>query len=364
MGGFLLGEFGEQDKDRGPRNVLIVTLAKSEMLHLGRLAVAFGMTDEYLRRLRRKEEAGGLGALLLSKQGKDSTVPPELRAEWCAMFAAGHMPTATSRAQRGAKRTHFSYTTVRREFLTWQQARASRRGATDRSEDGHRIAAERWTTAAVVRGASDEPGRRDRGTRSRSRRRERDAGRRRRGDRADDNRACSRWADGAARRLLDAARARQRVRTSRRRRTRLQAREPGRASDRTGRSDLFARDLSTLHRGCATPRNTNRADAASRGTCADRQRRAKAARSVARRDGVRRCGPRSTDHRASHRSRACGRRPGDLLRGRPHAAVHRQARGAERVAHAGSARPPRLDRLLRARRGWSTGVSRPGDFAR
>lgn len=123
MGGFLLGEFGEQDKDRGPRNVLVVTLAKSEMLNLGRLAVAFGMTDEYLRRLRRKEEAGGLGALLLSKQGKDSTVPPELRAEWCAMFAAGHMPTATSRAQRGAKRTHFSYTTVRREFLTWQQAR-------------------------------------------------------------------------------------------------------------------------------------------------------------------------------------------------------------------------------------------------
>ena len=124
MGGFLLGEFGKQDKDRGPRNVLVVTLAKSEMLHLGRLAVAFGMTEEYLRRLRRKEEAGGLRALLLSKQGKDSTVPPELRAEWCAMFAAGHMPTATSRAQRGAKKTHFSYTTVRREFLTWQQARA------------------------------------------------------------------------------------------------------------------------------------------------------------------------------------------------------------------------------------------------
>ena len=124
IGGFLLGEFGKQDKDRGPRNVLVVTLAKSEMLHLGRLAVAFGITEEYLRRLRRKEEAGGLGALLLSKQGKDSTVPPELRAEWCAMFTAGHMPTAASRAQRGPKKTQFSYTTVRREFLTWQQARA------------------------------------------------------------------------------------------------------------------------------------------------------------------------------------------------------------------------------------------------
>jgi hypothetical protein len=122
MGGFLLGEFGEQDKDRGPRNVLVVTLAKSEMLHLGRLAVAFGMTEEYLRQLRRKEESGGLGALLLSKQGKDSTVPPELRATWRAMFAAGHMPTATCREQRGAKKTHFSYTTVRREFETWKQA--------------------------------------------------------------------------------------------------------------------------------------------------------------------------------------------------------------------------------------------------
>lgn len=129
MGGFLLGEFGKQDKDRGPRNILVVTLAKSEMLHLGRLAVAFGMTDEYLRRLRQKEAAGGLGALLLSKQGKDSTVPPELRAQWCAMFAAGHMPTATARAQRGAKKTHFSYTTVRREFLTWQQAQARARDA-------------------------------------------------------------------------------------------------------------------------------------------------------------------------------------------------------------------------------------------
>ncbi len=97
MGGFLLGEFDDRDKDRGRRNVLVVTLAKSEMLHLGRLAVAFGITEEYLRQLRRKEEAGGLGALLLSKQGKDSTVPPELRAAWCAMFAAGHMPMAVSR---------------------------------------------------------------------------------------------------------------------------------------------------------------------------------------------------------------------------------------------------------------------------
>ena len=134
MGGFLLGEFSDHDKDRGRRNVLVVTMAKSEMVHLGRLAVAFGITEEYLRRLRRKEEAGGLKALLLSKQGKDSTVPPELRAAWCAMFAAGHMPTAVSREQRGAKKTRFSYTTVRREFLAWQQAVAAQPSPTPRTD--------------------------------------------------------------------------------------------------------------------------------------------------------------------------------------------------------------------------------------
>src|SRR5215213_1041514 len=56
IGGTLIGVYDEADDDRGPRNVLAVTLAKSGELHLGRLAAAFGIGEEYLRRLRRKEE--------------------------------------------------------------------------------------------------------------------------------------------------------------------------------------------------------------------------------------------------------------------------------------------------------------------
>ena len=80
IGGLLIGTFNEDADDRGPRNILAVTLAKSGQLHLGRLALAFGMTDEYLRILRRKEEARGLGSVLGVRQGKVSKVSPELRA--------------------------------------------------------------------------------------------------------------------------------------------------------------------------------------------------------------------------------------------------------------------------------------------
>jgi len=70
-------------------NRIDVTLPKSGQLHLGRLASAFSMTDEYLRIPRRKEEARGLGAVLEARQGKLCLVSPELRAAWCAMFDAG-----------------------------------------------------------------------------------------------------------------------------------------------------------------------------------------------------------------------------------------------------------------------------------
>ena len=82
VGGLLLGEFDDAEEDRGGRNVLVVTLAKAG-LHLGRLATAFGIGEEYLRRLRRKEEAGGFGAVLLRRQGRGaSKVSPAQRTSW------------------------------------------------------------------------------------------------------------------------------------------------------------------------------------------------------------------------------------------------------------------------------------------
>ena len=67
----LLGEFDTADRERGRRNVLVVAIAKSDV-HLGRLATAFGITDEYLRDLRRKEEAGGPAALMIRSPGARS----------------------------------------------------------------------------------------------------------------------------------------------------------------------------------------------------------------------------------------------------------------------------------------------------
>lgn len=123
LGGTMVAEFDEQDPDRGRRNLAVVMLAKSGVLHLGHLARAFGITDEYLRQLRRMEEAGGPRALLLAKKGKDSEVSPEQRAAWHAAFAAGRKAKEVYRAQPKPKKNWFSYPTVWRAYKKWQQTR-------------------------------------------------------------------------------------------------------------------------------------------------------------------------------------------------------------------------------------------------
>lgn len=121
IGGTLIGSFDEAADDRGPRNVLAVTLAASNQFHLGRLAEAFGIGDEYLRRLRRKAEAHGLGAVVGPRQGKVMKVAPEVRAAWCAMFEAGQTPTDAHREQ--PRKARHAYSTVWEVFTQWKQAR-------------------------------------------------------------------------------------------------------------------------------------------------------------------------------------------------------------------------------------------------
>lgn len=128
IGGTLIGTFDERADDRGPRNILVVTLAKSGQIHLGRLAEAFGITDEYLRRLRRKEEATGFGAVIGLRQGKNAKVTPELRVAWYAMFDAGQMPVHAHREQ--PRRDRRAYSTVWRVFEQWKQERANQPKAT------------------------------------------------------------------------------------------------------------------------------------------------------------------------------------------------------------------------------------------
>ena len=123
IGGTLIGAYDEDDDDRGARNVLVVTLAKTGELHLGRLATAFGLTSEYVRRLRRREEQGGLSAVLGQRLGKNSKVTEGVRAAWFAMFDAGRMPIDAHREQPRHDRR--SYSTVWNVWEQWRLARQS-----------------------------------------------------------------------------------------------------------------------------------------------------------------------------------------------------------------------------------------------
>jgi hypothetical protein len=135
IGGTLIGVFDPADDNRGPRNVLAVTLAKSDEFHLGRLAAAFGMTDEYLRLLRRREETDGLAAVIGARRGKTSKVTSELRTAWYAMFDAGRMPVDVYREQ--PRKQRLSHATVGRVYQEWRREREARTATTtERPSEG------------------------------------------------------------------------------------------------------------------------------------------------------------------------------------------------------------------------------------
>lgn len=123
VGGTLIGVYNEDDDDRGPRNVLLVTLAKTGEFRIGRLATAFGMTSEHLRRLRRLEEVSGLGAVIVPRQGKSGKVTPEVRAAWFATFDEGRTAKDAHRAQ--PKKDRRAYSTVWMVWDQWRRERAS-----------------------------------------------------------------------------------------------------------------------------------------------------------------------------------------------------------------------------------------------
>src|SRR5690606_5199429 len=88
-------------------------------MHLGRLAAAFGVSEEYLRILRRKAEAGGLGAVLLRRPGGKGRVAAGQRARLRGWFAEGLRPAEAFRRQ--PKRNRLSVATVQREHVRWRK---------------------------------------------------------------------------------------------------------------------------------------------------------------------------------------------------------------------------------------------------
>jgi hypothetical protein len=160
VGGTLIGVYDENDDDRGPRNVLLVTLAKTGEFRIGRLAAAFGMTSEHLRRLRRVEEVDGLGAVIVPRQGKSGKVSPEVRAAWFAMFDEGR--TAKDAHREQSKKDRRAYSTVWLVWEQWRNEQATRMAnmTTTRDESASISSEEQlplWSTTADLGEVSSEP---------------------------------------------------------------------------------------------------------------------------------------------------------------------------------------------------------------
>jgi hypothetical protein len=120
VGGRLLGTYETDDADRGPRNLLLIALAKSGV-HFGHLAAAFSLSSEQLRRLRRSEERSGLRAVVSAQIGAPTKITPQKRAWLHAQFAAGmNVAQATASQPRGHR---LSRSTIRREHERYKAQR-------------------------------------------------------------------------------------------------------------------------------------------------------------------------------------------------------------------------------------------------
>lgn len=100
LGGVLLGSW--RDGETAARNVLLVTLTADPRIRLGKLAAAFGLSEERVRQLRRRHEQHGLGAIVSeSKGGLPRKRTPELEAELEKLFDEGFTIEEATRKLRG-----------------------------------------------------------------------------------------------------------------------------------------------------------------------------------------------------------------------------------------------------------------------
>ena len=158
VGGTLVGEFSA--RDRGLRNVLVVSLSSDPGMHLGHLATAFGIHEETLRLLRRAYEERGLEALWRRVPGGGGRpkVTPALRARLEREFEAGASVTEAHRAL--GRRGRVSRATVGTVRAAWWANRRMATESTPSSEGPQQplLPATREAAAVPVRTpASDAP---------------------------------------------------------------------------------------------------------------------------------------------------------------------------------------------------------------
>jgi hypothetical protein len=121
VGGRLIGEFGP--RERAIRNTLVLGLSLERAFRKGKLAEAFGITDEHLRRIRRRYEAQGEAGI--PRRGPGGSAPKadaKLRERLSRQFDEGLTAAAVKRADRGLK---ISYATVLRVWHEWERSKVA-----------------------------------------------------------------------------------------------------------------------------------------------------------------------------------------------------------------------------------------------
>jgi hypothetical protein len=155
VGGTLIGAFGH--KDVAARNLLLVGLAENRRVRKGKLAHAFGLTDEHLRRLRRQVADGGLEALPCRPRGGSETkVTPALRDRLHRLFEKGHKAQPAHLAL--GKRSGVSYRTVCRVRESWIAGREQREVAEERQQELAVVADAKPRAEVVEAAAGDAAG--------------------------------------------------------------------------------------------------------------------------------------------------------------------------------------------------------------
>jgi hypothetical protein len=90
VGGELVGSFGRRGETVGMRNALMVQLSEARDMHLGRLARAFDMSEEGLRKIRRLYESEGVEAVVARRlKGGKPTLSARQIAHAEKMFERG-----------------------------------------------------------------------------------------------------------------------------------------------------------------------------------------------------------------------------------------------------------------------------------
>lgn len=119
VGGVLVGQFSRTEVGR--RNVLLVMLSEGPDFHLGQLAHAFRISDEMLRKIRKRAAEEGLAALVMERRrGAPSKVSEALR-QW--LFKMFDQKLSLDQVHAKVAR-QISRRTVARERVKWKEQRS------------------------------------------------------------------------------------------------------------------------------------------------------------------------------------------------------------------------------------------------